>query len=73
MVSILITGAATIFTVVIILTIIALLIPFIMSDLYECYELADDFCQKRKDNRLQDLRKAEYYLTREIQLEESKQ
>ena len=26
----------------------------------------------RKDNRLQDLRKAEYYLQREIQLEESK-
>lgn len=73
MVTILITGAATIFTVVIILTIITLLIPFLMSDLYECYELADDFRQKRKDNRLQDLRKALYYLTREIQREESKQ
>lgn len=27
----------------------------------------------RKDNRLQDLKKAEYYLQREIQREESKQ
>lgn len=54
MVNILITGAATIFTVVIILTIIALLTPFLMSDLYECYELyerADDFRQERKGER----------------------
>lgn len=54
MVSILITGAATIFTVVIILTIIALLTPFLMSDLYECYEWygrADYFRQERKGER----------------------
>ena len=76
MVNILITGAAAILTVVIILTIIALLTPFLMSDLYECYELyerANDSRQKRKGERLQDLNKALYYLQREIQREESKQ
>ena len=121
MVSILTTTAAAILTVVIILTIIALLVPFLMSDLYECYELhesANDFrhnttenaladpinpqhyqgfsngaqpidileclcfnlgntvkyCIRagRKDDRRQDLRKAEYYLQREIQREERK-
>lgn len=54
MVSILTTTAAAILTVVIIITIIALLTPFLMSDLYECYELyerADDFRQKRKGER----------------------
>ena len=54
MVNILITGAAITFTVVNILTIIAFLTPFLMSDLYECYELyerADDFRQKHKGER----------------------
>lgn len=54
MVNILITGAAAILTVVITLTIIALLTPLLMSGLYECYELyerAKDFRHERKGER----------------------
>lgn len=55
MVNILTTTAATILTVIIILTIIGLLTPFLMNDLYECYELherANDFRQQHKGGRL---------------------
>lgn len=51
MVSIMVIGAATILTVLIILIIVTLATPFVMNFIEDYYDWADEWCEHRREER----------------------